>query len=438
MHIVTADQVTRLADQLSESGDLRIARIDVEIDPFDFARTGAALVDRAVALATPSGDRRVGLGTAWHAEASGPARFAELTRLLGDLSDRDITLFVGYSFLDEIKPDGLWRDYAAAEAFLPRIGIERIAGASRLTVAIPPGEDPTPTLDLLASMRAPEWLPVVDFGDHAIESHPTVAEWAGLVESAVKAIDAAELDKVVLARSVQVDSSEPVAILRVFRQLAVSYPQCFNFAWKSHGSVFMGASPELLAAVDDGTFTSNPLAGSAARGEGESEDEAIGLALLNSAKDQEEHRLVVEDMGERLAPLVRDLSVPELPVLRKMATVQHLSTTISGTVEDGTGVLDVVDAVHPTPAVGGVPRADAVDYIAANESLDRGWYTGGVGWMSPAGDGEIAIGLRCGLVNGARTTLFAGAGIVADSVPGDEVLETRLKLRPLLELVAST
>ena len=438
MHIVTADQVSHLADQLPETVGLRIARIEVDIDPFDFARTGAALVDRAVALATPSGDRRVGLGTAWHAAASGPSRFTELTRSLGALSDRDVTLFVGYSFLDEIAVDGLWRDYAAAEAFLPRIGIERISGASRLTIAIPPGEDPGPTLELLASMRKPEWLPVVDFGDHAIESHPTVAEWAGLVEAAVKAIGADEFDKVVLARSVQVDSSEPVAILRVFRQLAVSYPQCFNFAWKSRGSVFMGASPELLAAVDDGAFTSNPLAGSAARGEGESEDEAIGLALLSSGKDQEEHRLVVEDMGERLAPLVRDLRVPELPVLRKMATVQHLSTTISGTVDDGTGVLDVVDAVHPTPAVGGVPREDAVDYIAANEPLDRGWYTGGVGWMSPAGDGEIAIALRCGLVNGSRTTLFAGAGIVTDSVPGDEVLETRLKLRPLLELVAST
>ena len=224
----------------------------------------------------------------------------------------------------------------------------------------------------------------------------------------------------------------------MFRQLAVSYPQCFNFAWKSRGSVFMGASPELLAAIDDSAFVSNPLAGSAARGEGESEDEAIGLALLNSHKDQEEHRLVVEDMGRRLRPVVHDLAVPESPVLRKMATVQHLSTTITGSVENGTGVLDVVDAVHPTPAVGGVPRDVAVDYIAAHEPLDRGWYTGGVGWMSPAGAGEIAIGLRCGLINGSRTTLFAGAGIVGDSVSGDEVLETRLKLRPLLELVAST
>ncbi|MDJ0790405.1 MAG: isochorismate synthase [Acidimicrobiia bacterium] len=438
MNIVTSDQVAQLADQLSSTGDLRIARLDVDIDPFDFARTGAALVDRAVALSTPNGDRRVGLGTAWHTQASGPGRFGDVARSLGALRDRDVTLFAGYSFLDEVRTDGLWRDYAPAEAFLPRIGIERVEGVSRLSVAIPRGEDPAPTLDLLASMKRPEWLPVVDFGDHAIESHPTVAEWAGLVESAVKAIGADELDKVVLARSVRVDSSESVAILRVFRQLAVSYPQCFNFAWKSHKSVFMGASPELLASVQDGVFTSNPLAGSAPRGEGEDEDDAIGRALLGSVKDQEEHRLVVDDMRNRLGDVVTDLHVPEHPILKKMATVQHLSTTLSGTVGAGTGVLDVVAAVHPTPAVGGVPREAAVEYIAANERLDRGWYTGGLGWITPGGDGEIAIGLRCGIVNGSRTTLFAGAGIVGDSVPRDEVGETRLKLRPLLDLVAST
>ena len=118
--------------------------------------------------------------------------------------------------------------------------------------------------------------------------------------------------------------------------------------------------------------------------------------------------------------------------------MQHLSTEIEGGVAPGTGVLDAVAAVHPTPAVGGVPRGDAVDYIAANEPLDRGWYTGGIGWLTPQGDGEIAIGLRCGLINRTTTTLFAGAGIVADSEPGAEVRETRLKLRPLLELVAST
>jgi isochorismate synthase len=259
-----------------------------------------------------------------------------------------------------------------------------------------------------------------------------------LVGAAVEAIHSEAFEKVVLARSVSVSSSEPVAILRVFRQLVGRYPQCFNFAWKSGGSVFMGASPELLVEIDDSRFRSNPLAGSASRGEGEDDDALIGAALISSAKDQEEHRLVVDDMVERLRGTVDGLEVPSHPSLKKMATVQHLSTVIEGTVSDHTGVLDVVASVHPTPAVGGVPRRQAVDYIARAEALDRGWYTGGIGWLNPGGDGEIAIALRCGIVNGSTTTLFAGAGIVADSDPGAEVLETRLKLRPLLDLVAAT
>jgi isochorismate synthase EntC len=111
---------------------------------------------------------------------------------------------------------------------------------------------------------------------------------------------------------------------------------------------------------------------------------------------------------------------------------------ITGTVAPGMGVMDAVAAVHPTPAVGGVPRDVAIDYIASHEELDRGWYTGGVGWVTPSGDGEVAIALRCGLINRATTTLFAGAGIVGDSDPAAEVLETRLKLRPLLDLTATT
>lgn len=438
MPLVTSSQVEALAKQLPEGGGLRIASINVDFDPFDFARTGAALVDRAVALSTPSGDRRVGLGTAWHASASGPARFADLKLATEELRDASVTLFVGYSFLDQIQSEGMWTDYGAAEAFLPRIAIERVNGEAILTVAIPPSEDPGPTLGLLSSMRQPEWRAVEDSGDHTIESHPPVSDWAGFVDAAVHAIRSDEYEKVVLARSVTVSSSQPVAILRVFRQLVGRYPQCFNFAWKSGSSVFMGASPELLAAIDGSRFRSNPLAGSASRGEGEDDDELIGLALMASSKDQEEHRLVVADMEERLAGIVSDLGIPTQPVLKKMATVQHLSTVIEGTVDDCTGVLDVVAAVHPTPAVGGVPRSKAVAYIAANEALDRGWYTGGVGWLTPSGDGEIAIALRCGLINGVTTALFAGAGIVGDSDPAAEVLETRLKLRPLLDLIATT
>jgi isochorismate synthase len=439
MRLVEADAVSSIASQLEDGSDgLRAASIEVDFDPFDFARTGASLVDRAVAYSTPWGDRLVGLGTSWHAATSGPERFAEIQKEVSRLQPADLKVFLGYSFLDEIGEGGVWADFSAVDAFVPRIAIERIGGIGRLTVVVPPGESPDDTVDLLASIRRPEWRPVVDPGDHSIESHPHVDQWAQSVSDAVKAIRAGEVEKVVLARSVTVDSSEPVPILRVFRELVRSYPQCYNFAWKSFGSVFMGASPELMVRVDGDRFRSNPLAGSAGRGEGEIEDASIGEALLASNKNQEEHRLVVDDMRDRLIDLIEDIDAPVSPSLKKMATVQHLSTEITGSVRPGVGILDLVGSLHPTPAVGGVPRGDAVAYIDQAEQMERGWYTGGVGWVTPEGEGAIAIALRCGLINMATTRLFAGAGIVADSDPAAEVLETRLKLRPLLDLVAAT
>jgi isochorismate synthase len=438
MFLVSEQEVAGLAHQLVQSPSLSVASIDVGFDPFEFARTGALLVDRAVALSTPSNERLAGLGTAWRATATGTDRFESLRDQLVDLGHPGLRAFVGFSFLADGPTTDTWDGFEAAEVFVPRITIEGNGGATRLTVAIPPGEHPEPTLELLASMRTPAWIAVDDTGDHSIESHPHVTDYASSVATAIDAINAGALKKVVLARSVIVNSSEPVAILRVFRQLAQRYPQCYNFAWKSGDSVFMGASPELLADVRGSSLRSNPLAGSIKRGEGSDEDRVLGESLMSSAKDREEHRLVVDDLVERISAMTLHLDVPAGPELKKMASVQHLSTEISGELKHGYGVMDVVSAVHPTPAVGGVEREVAVSFIRKSEQIDRGWYTGGIGWMNGAGDGAIAIGLRCGLVRGGSTQLFAGAGIVADSQPDAELRETRLKLRPLLDVLASS
>jgi isochorismate synthase len=287
-------------------------------------------------------------------------------------------------------------------------------------------------------MRHPEWQAVVDIGGYAIEPNPPVSEWARIVEDALDRIDRQEIDKVVLARSVVVHSETPPSILRMFRSLVESYPQCYNFAWKSGDAVFMGASPELLAKVAGRHFHSNPLAGSAPRGEGLVSDEAIGNELLHSKKDLREHALVVEDLKANLEGLTESLTMAAAPSLKKMASVQHLSTEIRGLLTEGNGLLDVVEAVHPTPAVGGSPTIGAIAAIDALETIERGWYTGGVGWVDANGDGTVALALRCGLIRGVSTHLFAGAGIVEGSRPDDELDETRLKLEPLMRLLTAT
>ena len=435
MRLLTPDQILELREQLEEQSGFRVASIDVDFDPFDFARTGATLVDRAVAYSMPNGDRLVGLGTAWRVSTTGAGRFSEIRTSLESLGQPDLRAFVGFSFLSDGPTSSVWEGYYPAEAFLPRSAIEEIGGRVRLTVTVPADDEAGSTLDLLESMKHPEWESVFDQGDHAIESHPTASEWAESVGDAIAAITTGRMDKVVLARSVVVRSTEPVEILRVFRELVTAYPQCYNFAWKSGDAVFMGASPELLAEVSGRRLRSNPLAGSAARGEGEEDDRRIAEELMDSAKDRREHVLVVEDLAKRLSPMTVTLEIPGAPSLKQMATVQHLSTDIEGELADDLGILDVVETIHPTPAVGGVEREAAVAYIGATEEIDRGWYTGGVGWINGRGEGAICIALRCGLIRGTTTHLYAGAGIVADSQPDAELRETRLKLKPLLNVL---
>lgn len=435
MSLLAAHQLDTLSTSFEQRDGLRVSTTDVDFDPFDFARTGAKLVDRAVAYSMPNGDRLVGLGTAWRAEASGVSRFSELRNALDEVDLPNAKAFVGFSFLDDGPTSDIWAGYSAAEVLITRITIERFSGRSRLTVVVPDGDDPGDTLDLVASMEHPSWGDVIDSGDHGLRAVPSVTEWMDSVEGAVGAIAGGELEKVVLSRTVVVESSKPVEILRVFRELVQAYPQSYAFAWKAHDAVFMGASPELLVNVQGDQVRSNPLAGSTARGEGRDSDAKLADDLMASRKNRMEHQLVVDDVTSRLEPLTSHLDVPEHPSLKALATVQHLSTDIRGKLLREFGLLDVVAALHPTPAVGGVPLAKAMQHIEVTESIDRGWYTGGVGWLNAAGDGAVCIALRCGLVRGRVTHLYAGAGIVADSEPESEVAETRLKFKPLLDVL---
>lgn len=437
MLLVTESQIAELRAALGTGTGFRSASVRVEHDPFDFARTGAGLVDRAVAFSSPDGVRVAGLGTAWRTSASGPRRFRTVRDELSQLGVAGLRAFLGFSFLDEMQ-SATWDGFEAVEAFVPRLTMEGADGGSVVTVVVPPEESPDPVLSLLSTVRTPQWHAVDDLGDHATEAVPPVSVWANQVDEALKAIDSDEFQKVVLSRSVSVTSNEPPPILRMFRSLVRTYPQCYNFAWKSGDAVFMGASPELLASVRDGRFEANPLAGSAPRGEGSAEDHQIGSDLLVSNKDRNEHAFVVDAIVRALGSVAGNVEASSEPQLKKMATVQHLSSHVTANLFDGVGLLDAVEALHPTPAVGGTPTAAAIDFIQRTESIDRGWYTGGIGWVDTEGNGSVAISLRCGLVRGHTTQLFAGAGIVPGSDPAAEVDETRLKLIPLLRLLTAS
>jgi isochorismate synthase len=296
-----------------------------------------------------------------------------------------------------------------------------------------PGSDGRLLLGLLSALRSPGPVAEGREVDHTVESRPVPDDWRDMVADAVLTIGSGAFEKVVLARTVVVHTAGPLASFDLVSQLRDRFPECRVFGWQEGDTTFIGASPELLVAREAERFTLNPLAGSTARGADPEEDRRLGDALLASDKDRHEHAIVVDDAIDRLRSLTSAIDRPAEPVLQRFATVQHLGTPIAGRTDRG--ILDLVRVLHPTAAVGGSPRADALAFIAKQEGIDRGWYAGGIGWVDPSGDGEFAVALRCALVRGDRAIVYAGNGIVDGSDPDEELAETRLKLRPMLDLL---
>ncbi len=247
-----------------------------------------------------------------------------------------------------------------------------------------------------------------------------------------RAIEAGSVEKVVLARELALQAHGNFDETAALARLREEYPGCTIFAFRQGGACFMGATPERLVRVEGRKVRATCLAGSARRGTDQQDDEAVGSALRADGKERREHQHVVGMIAEALMPLCRDIDIPSEPVLMRIANVQHLFTPMEGTLSGDVGVLDLVERLHPTPAVGGMPRAEALRAIGEREHFDRGWYAGPVGWVAANGDGEFAVALRSALVTGSEARLFAGCGIVAGSDPQREYEESSLKLRPML------
>ncbi len=258
-------------------------------------------------------------------------------------------------------------------------------------------------------------------------------EWERAVAAAVDRIRAGGLRKVVLARDLYASAAAPIDERLLLGRLAARYPECYTFACAG----LAGATPELLIKRQGPEVSSLVLAGTAPRGQDAAEDAALGAELLASAKETEEHEYAAASVRDSLAPLCDQLTVAERPVLLKFANLQHLATTVHGTLSApdvsgaGHSVLALLNALHPSAAVCGTPTEAAMELIRELEGMDRGRYAGPVGWVDSAGNGEWGIALRCAEIDGPRARLFAGGGIVADSNPGAELAETVTKFRAM-------
>jgi isochorismate synthase len=259
---------------------------------------------------------------------------------------------------------------------------------------------------------------------------PLPVEYENAVERALAAIDAGEVEKVVLARSLLVEADRPIDARIVARRLNAEEPGAFVFlvALSGGASTLVGASPELVVRRRGRKVFSDPLAGTARRLPDRVRDREIAQQLLDAVKEQREHRLVAEAVADGLTPFCSNLVVDSEAGLTSTATLWHLHTAIKGTLKpDAPDALTIAAALHPTPAVCGTPQGAAAALIGRLEPFDRRYFAGLVGWVDALGDGEWALTLRCAEVSGSTARLHAGAGIVAGSEPALEDLETEAK-----------
>lgn len=283
------------------------------------------------------------------------------------------------------------------------------------------GQSPKDPLSFLNLPRVPVSKP---YGMWTDPGRMTQSKWKEAVGRLVLMLRSGAASKVVLTRDIPVSAASPIDPRFLVEELEKAYPTTWVYAVEG----LVGATPEMLVSLDQDFFTSRVLAGTAAPGRGD--------LLLDSMKNRTEHHLAVESVARAIAPLSETLNVPAEPGLLDLPNVTHLSTEVTGVVKDA-NVLEIAEALHPTAAVCGTPTKLAFDILEGIEGTQRGRYTGPVGWVDAAGDGEFGIALRCGQLSEDRTQIriFAGGGIMPDSNPDMELAETRAKMRPLLEVL---
>ena len=434
------------------------AELDVSAAVMAARRAG----DRFACLEQP--DREsfalAALGQAVVLEASGASRFADVALSARELGRAAFTddpaedptrppatgpVFVGgFAFAHDGGSSPEWSGLAPACLVLPELAIARQRGEARMTVtaAVHADDDVDAVAGRLAGRArqlAPSAMPLVDpdpVERTRVASAAPPSHYEQAVARAVERIRAGELEKIVLAREVRAHAPrehDPAAVLGALREL---FPACYCWCVGTPEAAFVGASPELLVRRDGQRAQTVALAGTTRRSADPAVDDHLGEQLLGSAKDREEHLIVARRIERTLEPVSLWVAAGGDPVIVKVHNVQHLATPIRAQLSDPIPAVELAGLLLPTPAVGGEPRAAALPLIPALEGLDRGWYAGAVGWTDLAEDGEFCVALRCALLRGRIAHLYAGCGIVRDSVPGEELAETEVKLQALLPLVS--
>lgn len=351
-------------------------------------------------------------------------------------------LMGGFSFDPLKRKTKLWSEFDHSKFVLPKVLLTVWKGQAYLTTNVFVS-DKTDVEQLAQALSNIEQQLLMDGHeglvnpyDHESDSirinEVEPEQWKQAVAKLAAEVREQKLDKVVLARELRIQSDKPFSPDAVLARLREEQPLSYLFAIETGGDCFLGASPERLVKRSGDEVLSTCLAGSIRRGNTPAEDEQLGQALLQDKKNLHEHAVVVEMIKSAMEKGCVVVDVPEHPVLITLRNIHHLYTPVKGQAREDVSLLGMVDLLHPTPALGGFPKEVALTKIREEELLDRGWYAGPVGWIDSFGNGEFAVAIRSGLLQGQEASLFAGCGIVGDSDPESEYQETIIKFKPML------
>jgi salicylate biosynthesis isochorismate synthase len=407
------------------------------------------------------------LGEVSHLRASGPERFALVAErwrkmsaaAVGDPPEGDgggPVALGGFAFAPEGGGAPHWAGFEPASLIVPEVALTRRGsregdadrrGEVRMTLAVMArpddlGEELLARLERRLGELREHSLPLLDpaqAGRYQVASAMPPEHYEAAVARAVALIEGGEIEKIVLAREVQVHAGggapdyDPGAVFGVLRE---AFPSCFVFCVGRGDATLVAASPELLVRREGHRVSTLALAGSTRRSADPAVDDHLGEQLLRDESYREEHAIVARRIERTLRPHAVWVAAAPEPELVRIANIQHLATPIRAQLAAPIEALKLAGLMHPTPAVGGEPAQPALHLIPALEGLDRGWYSGPVGWTDGTGDGEFCVALRCALLRGGVARCYAGNGIVRDSDPASELAETEVKLQALLPLLA--
>ncbi len=449
----------KLKAQITQQAILVSHRVQVDtVDPLVVFSNGNRLYEGQRSYWSDASNEMtlVGMGEAKKFDIDGEERFStiknEWESIVAEQLEDYETPYVfgtgpmmlgGFSFDTKKDKTPLWTNYSDASFVLPVHLYSCFQNKAYMTtnLFVQPDSDVVQVFE--ESMKEKALLLKRSAIDESEDRHYTLTEiepeqWKDTVAETTSMIKEGKIEKVVLAREVIAETDEKISVTSTLQRLELEQPNSFIFAFERGHKCFLGASPERLVQKQDSEVLSTCLAGSIKRGTFLEEDEHLGAQLLSDDKNREEHAFVVEMIRDALEEVAGSVDVPDGPTLYKGRDIQHLYTPVVVKQAKDVPLMDVVQRLHPTPALGGFPQKESVEIIREHEKLDRGWYSSPVGWIDANDQGEFAVAIRSGLINENHVSLFAGCGIVADSDPESEYEETQIKLKPMLSALGGS